>query len=317
MLNKAIKYESKIYKLIDRYEMFLVKTTGKYENIIFRITKGFKWIVYKLIEIIDRFSRLLRYLTYPTHWIYLYIAQFRYKRIERIEDMPNFKVGTHYVYGLPGEGKSTFSYHSSIEYAFHTGKTSYTTVMMETPRTNIRGMKYYYHQYVSPEDFFGDGKQIARFNTKLHNMFIYEEMLADGKHQRNNRRRNYNDVILPMISSNATQRHQGMDLFYYISQLPRGDISIMHMLAGYHHPRIKKGFDYRHWLNTGKFRLKIKGWRMTSYQVEPTSGNDYKLTNKRRWFYKCKYPEEMEYFNRLNMENHYDDLPIHKGSEMK
>ena len=316
MVEKTIKYEEKVFELTDRYESFLNKIANFYQKIIYLIFNGIKMGFYFALEALEKFGKVIRYTTFPLHWIWIKLHFRSWRTEERLEDLPIFEVGAHYVHGLPKSGKSTFSYQAMMEYAYHTGKTSYTTAMMELPRKNMFGVEYYLHQLFTADEFYIDGEQVVRFNTHRHNMVVYEEVLAQGMHQRNNNKKSYNDVVLPMIAAMGTQRHQGIDLFYFISQLPRGDISLMHMLAGYHIPKIRKTFDYKNWLQTGQFRMKIKGWHMISYKVTPTSGHDYKLVNKRKWFYKCSHYEEFEYFNRLNMQEHYKNLPMHKGVEM-
>lgn len=315
MIDKTNDYQNRLFESVDKYEAFLNKVFSFYEVILVKSINVFKYIILAFLKAIEMLGMFMRYTTFPLHWIWIKL-HLRGSDEEKLEDLPIFKVGAHYIHGLPEAGKSTFTYNAMMDYAFHTGKTSYTTAKMETPRKNIYGVEYYLHQVFDPSEFYVDGQQIVQFNHYRHNFIVYEETLAQGMHQRNNNQKSYNDVVLPMIASMGTQRHQSIDLFYFISQLPRGDISLMHMLAGYHEPRIRKSFDYRHWLKTGKFRLKIKGWHITSHRVIPASGYDYKLVNKKKWFYPCKHYEEFKYFNTLNMKDHYSKLPMHKGVSM-
>lgn len=317
MINKIEKYESFIFSFVDKYEAVYLKVKYRFSFIIVKIIEVFEAIMFKTLTILGWFGKIARYTTWPMHYIWIKLHFSRLKKIEKLTDLPNFKMGAHYIYGKPSSGKSTFTYHSMMDYAYFTGKTAYTTAMMETPRKDVYGRDFYYHQLFSPSEFYQEGEQIVRFNTQRHNFIVYEEMLAQGMHQRKNKEKSYNDEVLPMISSMGTQRHQGIDLFYFISQLPRSDISIMHMLVGYHQPKIIKRFDYKHWLNTGKFRTYIKGWKVTSHSVAADGGHSYKLKNKFKWFYPNKYPKDFEYFNRLNLQHQYDNLPIHKGVEMK
>ena len=55
---------------------------------------------------------------------------------------------------------------------------------------------------------------------------------------------------------------------------------------------------------------------MTFHEILPTGGNDYKLVNKKTLFCKNIYPEEMAYFNKLNMKDKYDKLEKMKGQVM-
>ena len=317
MVKKICNYETKLFNKITNYEEFLNKISSYYENAILKTFDIFKRLAYKVLDLISKFGKMMRYTTFPLHWIWIKLHLSRFKQVEKLEDLPLFKLGAHYIYGLPKCGKSTIIYQAMMEYAYHTGKTSYTTANMEIPRKNIYGEEYYLHQLFHPSEFYEEGIQKVQFNHYRHNVIVYEEVLAQGMHQRNNNKKSYNDVVLPMLSSMGTQRHQSIDLFYFISQLPRSDISLMHMLAGYHEPKIKKSFDYKHWLETGEFKFKIKGWYVTSHEVHPKSGSDYKLVNKKKWFYKCSHYEEFKYYNKLNMQEFYKKLPMHKGAEIK
>lgn len=315
MFDKVTKYEDNIIKFITKYEKLLYKVVGYFEKLILAIVYSLEFVSFLILDGLNRFNKIMRYTTIPFHWLWIKYELYMMSKKD-LEDKPIFQIGVHYMYGLPKAGKSTLTYHAMMDYAYHTGKTSYTTAMMEIPRLNVYGREYYYHQLFDPSEFFSGGEQIVSFNTFRHNMIVYEEMLT-RYHQRDNSKKSYNDEVLPMIAAMGTQRHQGIDLFYFISQLPRNDIALMQMLRGYHKMKIVKRFDYTTWLETGKFRFMIKGWRVVSYNVEATSGNDYKLVNKKRWFYKCIHQEDMNYFNRLNMKKHYQSLRMHRGVEMQ
>lgn len=306
------QYIDKVFKFIDSYKSKIESFQKRYQVIVISSIALFKHALYACLNIIKSTGKIARYTTFPFHWLGIYFEL--KKMLNRIEDIPIFTLGAHYFYGKPGSGKSTVVYHAMMDYAYMTGKCSYTTALMETPRKDIYGREYYYHQLFEPSDFFKNGEQVAGFDNNF-NLIVYEEMLTQY-HQRNNKERSYNDEVLPMISAMGTQRHQGIDLFYFISQLPKNDISIMQMLAGYHEPKIKKVFDYKHWLETGLFRFRIKGWKMISYDVQIKSNYDFELVNKRRWFYTNIYPEDMKYFNRLNMQKHFSKLEKAKGREM-
>lgn len=304
-IEQVDRYESKVFYYIDKYEQSLECFKENYSNIVLKIIAIFEWLFYAYCDVLMPFEKMFRYLTFPFHWIDIWLAIKR--SFPPIEQLLIFELGGHYIYGPPGSGKSTTVFHAMMQYAYETGKKSYTTAHMELPRTNLNGTEYYYHQVFEPSDFFKDGEQIASFD-KSFNIIVYEEMLDI-----NNHRRSVSDEILPLITAMGTQRHQGIDLFYFISQLPRNDIQLMLMLKGYHQPKIKKGFDYMYWLQTGLIRFSIKGWHMTSQRIAPTSGMDYELVNKTKWFYPNIYPEEFEFFNKLNMKDKFDKLPTFKG----
>lgn len=312
--NKIIRYENKLFNIIDKYEKGINNTNLFLRNQIFKLIFIHEKLFFAFIELLKLTGLVMRYSTFPLHWIWINLEL--KKKEGDITDLPIFQMGAHYFWGKPKAGKSTVVYHAMMDYAYYSGKCSYTTEYMELPRQNVYGHDYYYHQVFDPSDFYVEGKQVAGFNTNLFNIIVYEEMLAKYQ-QRLNKTKVYNDEVLPMITSIGTQRHQGIDLFYFISQLPRNDIALMQLLVGYHEPRIRKAFDYKYWLNTGKFRFYIKGWWIKSSKLELTSGYDYKVVQTRKWWYKNKYREDFDYFNRLNMKMEFDKLPKFKGREMK
>lgn len=316
MYEKIVNYEEKLITTIEIYNERLNKVLSIFELIVITVGSVINKIVSITADILELIQRTMRYTTFPIHWIWIRL-HLRKESSSKITDLRLFKKGAHYIYGLPEAGKSTLIYHVMMDYAYYSGRTSYTTERMELPRKDIFGKHYYLHQQFQPSEFFQDGKQVVALDTNKHNVVVYEEMLSKY-HQRNNNSNEHNNEVLPLVASMGGQRHQGkgIDLFYFISQLPTNDISIMQMLAGYHEPRIKKGFDYKHWLETGKFRFGIKGWWITSYNIQVTGRTDYTKVNKYKWFYKFKYEEDFKYFNRFNLKDHYNKLPLHKGSEM-
>lgn len=307
------KYEVKTFNFINKYEAIFNKAVSYIDFIFIGFINVFEKAVFFMIYLFGLTGKIMRYSTFPLHWIWIKLEL--NKSESKLTDLPIFKLGAHYIYGKPKAGKSTLLYAALLDYAYFTGKTAYTTDQMELPRKNVYGHEYYYHQTFTPDEFYQEGEQIVRFDTDKHNIVLYEEMLAKYQ-QRNNAKKSYNDEVLPMIAAMGTQRHQSIDLFFFVSQLPRNDIAIMQMLVGYHEPQIKKAFDYKYWLSTGKFRFYIKGWWITSSNIQITDSNTFKLVNKKRWWYPNKFKDEFKYFNRLNMKSKYAALPKHKGKEM-
>lgn len=300
------KYESSLFGFLSHYKRFIEIIIDLIDTTVLTVISTLKNTVYGIADFVDYLGIVGRYSTIPLHWIWIW-WDLKFGKIENPIDYPFFAVGGHYIYGKPGSGKSTFTYHCMMQYAYMTGKCALTTEYMELPRKRINGSSYYYHQVFSPSEIFKDGEQVAGFPEGF-NFIVYEEMLTKYN-QRNNKQSAYNDEVIPMIGAMGTQRHQGIDLFFFISQLPVTDVQIMLMLKGYHVPKIAKKFDYVYWLNTGKIRFTIKGWWITTYEIQPKSGNDYELAKVGRLFYPCTLPDEMEYFNRLNMKKTYDSKP--------
>lgn len=307
------KYETKVFNFIDKYQSIFDKVIDYFDHVILAVIIAYEKVIFFMIYLMSLCGKFMRYSTFPLHWIWIKLDL--RKSESKLTDLPIFKLGAHYIYGKPKAGKSTLLFAALLDYAHYTGKTAYTTAPLELPRKNVYGHEYYYHQLFTPNEFYEDGEQIVSFNTFKHNAVVYEEMLTQYQ-QRNNAKKSYKDEVLPMIAAMGTQRHQGIDLFYFVSQLPRNDIAIMQMLVGFHEPQIKKAFDYKHWLNTGKFRFYIKGWWIISSKIQITESNSFKLVNSHKWWYPNKFRNDFEYFNRLNMKKKYSNLPLHKGKEM-
>jgi len=308
------QYELKVFGFIDEYDNFVQKNIIKYDKAFLSIMTFIKLVLKTTAEIFDNTTRFMRYSTFPLHFIWIWWEIKTYP-LNDIEKLPIFELGAQYIYGKPGCGKSTMTYHAMMHYAYLTGKCSLTTDKMETRRIDNDGKPYYYHQVFSPDEYFVDGEQVCQFDSDRFNMIVYEEMLTKYQ-QRNNAKKSYNDEVLPMVAAMGTQRHQGIDLFYFISQLPKNDIAIMQMLNGYHQPKAKKTFDYYYWLDTGKIRFHIKGWKVKSYKIEIIDSSNFKLVDKNVWWYENVYKEDMEYFNRLNMKDKFKSLPKAKGVKM-
>ena len=139
MIKKIKNYEERLIKKIKNYEVFLNKIISFYDNCLLKIIDFLKSASYKLLDLISKFGKFMRYSTYPLHWIWIKIHLAMFNQEDKLEDLPIFKLGAHYIYGLPKCGKSTIIYQAMMEYAFHTGKNSYTTANMEIPRKNIYG----------------------------------------------------------------------------------------------------------------------------------------------------------------------------------
>lgn len=309
-LNRLFTYNEKINSLLNKYLKCYLKFQRMYKISFSTIILIPRSIFNIATKISSALYIVARYSTWPMHWIWIWFWSYKKsKQNNGFMDYPFNKTGVHFWYGKPGSGKSTVVYHKNMEHAYITGKASYTNVLMEEPREELSGRQYYYNQVFNPSDIFKNGEQIARFDTSKFNKIVFEEVL-ERMNQRNNKKSDYNDEFIPMISAQATQRHQGIELFDYISQIPTLDIQLMLMLSGYHIPKIKFKFDYSGWLKSGKFRWIIKGWKIKSYEVIPTGGNNYELKHIKTYFYPCTLFDDMKYFKRLNMKDKYNSLPL-------
>lgn len=308
-------YEDKIFKWIDIYEDKLYQMFGIWQELVYSFIYFLELIFIALTSIGDSVYYIGRYITFPLHWVWIFLWDWLNKKEFDFMGLPFNEIGTHFWYGPPGVGKSTVIYHKNLERGHHTGKAAYTTVQMEEPRTDLDGSEYYLNQVFDPSDMFQNGEQMYSWDPNF-DVIVYEEVLTKYN-QRNNSEKTYKDEVLPMIAAMGTQRHQDIEIFDFISQIPTIDIQIVLMLVGYHVPRIRKVFDYANWLKTGQFRFKIAGWHIESYKIIPLGGNNYKLSDKpRKYFYPCTLQDEMQYFKRLNMKDAFKSKPKLIAKEM-
>lgn len=310
------KYETKVFNSLDRYEKKLISIIVFYRKVILRFIAIIDLFFRTVANLLNKLYKIARYSTIPLHWLWIFITLRK-----MVEDQPDFmdlpfnKNGAHYWYAKPGEGKSTCVFHKNMEHAYLTGKAAYTTVQMERPRTRRDGTKFVYNQVFDPNELFVEGKQIKAWDKRF-NKVVFEEILTQGFNHRLNNQSSYKDIVIPMIASMSAQRHQGIEIFDFISQLPKTDIQIMQMLTYYHRPKIKKKFDYVHWLQTGKFRFTIKGWKIKTYEIMLTGAADYEIVPYKTYFYPCTLHDDMEFFEQFNLKKNFDSLETMKGVTM-
>lgn len=220
--------------------------------------------------------------------------------------------GLHYITGLQGSGKSSLMFAKMKDYAHKTGRASYVNTKMEKPKLSVNGY-YVYHRLFSADEFYKDKVAIKQFNTEMFCSIVYDE-LHFFNNNRMNRSNDYNSTFIPMINDNVLMRHKNIKWVLYSSQFPRNDIQIMTLLKGYHRVKVKKGIDYRKWLETGKFEISLLGWRIKSYELE-ISENNYKLKLVKRWFKRNN--NYLGDYDTLAMRDVNKDVPIDRPRKAK
>ena len=290
-------------KAVDRF-------TSKIENMLLLLTHPFDYfekaataIVKGLATLGDKIYKGARYATLPFSIIW-YIQELIALRKKTSKQIPLAEIGAHYIYGKPGDGKSTFVYYFMERMAKDWGKGAYTTEQMEIPRFNDRGELVYHHQKIDLADIYKNGKQQLGFDGNRFDKLVIEETLTKFNH-RNNKKTDYNDILLGIVETMATMRHQWLRQVIFISQLPIGDVQLMLMMLYHHHPKVKFSYGFRNWLKTGKLKKEIRGWRVEYSAVMPTGNNNYVFSKRPSYYVKNDLKEEMESFNRLNMERDY------------
>lgn len=296
----ADKYHKELNKKIDLYSDYLSKFAD--------------WVLDRLTTVSDvlmDYYKAARYSTFPLHWIW--IALYFYINTYSVSREPLDEHGSHYISGLPGDGKSTLMWQKIHDYAKMTGKCAYITTEMEKVKYDELGQAYLNHIPFKLEEFFGKrnpddpfGSQLKRFNSDLACCLAVDE-LHFYNNNRNNRSGAYNAIFIPFINNIVLMRHLKIHWILLSSQMPKNDTQIMSILKSYNEVKIKKGFVYSKWLEDGKFTRRVKGWRVRTYSVS-TSTDYLKLEKRKRWFKRCTV--DFSDFESLNMAKALNSAPV-------
>lgn len=305
--NKIISFINSYCEKLISYNKWALSKKAKFIDVIYKwscllVSNITKDIIEVYNDIIIRFYEIARFTTIPLNKIWIFGWIYSIKRGHEGGELLDVD-GVHYISALPGGGKSSLMYAKVKDYARQTAKASYITTMMEKPKWDSEG-RYVNHRYFTLKEFYQDGEQIKTFNTKYFNNLIVDEF-----HLLNNNRKNkekaYNAVFLPFINSLVVMRHMGIKKVLISSQMYKNDSQLMQLIKYYHQVKVRKGFDYKGWLKTGKFKFTILGWYITSFTATQEN-NGFTLQKVKTWYKKCN-PEYLVDFETLSMKN------IHKG----
>lgn len=258
--------------------------------------------------------KVARWTTIPFSWLWLKFLKSRTKKI-----LPVFEEGTHLVFALQGGGKSSGAYEFIEELRLRTGLGSYVNVLMEKPRYDPVGKYYYrFHKVFKEEDFWGlkhtgeysdkgdpiyTSTQRMQFDPRFRNVVI-DELLSTFNH-RNNKSGQYNEVFIGMMKGIAHQRHQGIDRFYFCSQIDTTDIQLMSIFKYTHAIKVHLDVTYPEWLKSGKLSRHIQGWWINSSHRE-TNKRGKEIIRSKRYYLKRTFIEK--YFETKNMSHEYKKL---------
>ncbi len=318
---------NKYFEIVEKIPDFIANNIEKSRIWFFSILSKTKVLFFKFLmivynfvldfikrlagEFIDTYNNFVinyyhiaRYSTIPLNklWILGWI------RLILMKDYgePLDESGTHYIYALPGDGKSSLMFAKVKDYARRTGKASYINTKMEKPKYGSNGW-YVNHRVFEASEFWQGGEQKRRFNTDVFCALVHDEIHFNNN-QRRNKERAYNDIFIPMINSNVLMRHEGIHWILYASQMRRNDIQLMSLIKYYHKVKVKRGVDYKKWLKDGKFEFTVLGWRIKTYTVEILD-NGFKLHRHRAW-YKSNNRNYLWDFDTYAMKNVNDHLPL-------
>ncbi len=291
-----VKYKNVLFKYLEKAEkvkLFIVKLFKAFTDFCVDISKAL-------------YNPLVRYMTFPFHrlWILGWI-EFIYKQGDKTMPFPK---GMKYIQSEQGGGKSSFMYHFTKWHYDISGKGSYINVAMEKPKFTYDQKMYVENYLFYLDDFFENGEMIYRFETEKNSCVIVDEFQQENSYRRN-KTSAYLERMEGMEKFMTGLRHQNMDHVWIASQLNKNDITVMQLLVAYYSVKIKKGFDYKYWLDTGRFRITIKGWEMQQKFIDTQSGV-VKLSNGPKFYVPRKF--SLDDFESLNKKGQYDKLPVYK-----
>jgi hypothetical protein len=240
--------------------------------------------------------------------------------------------GVHYIYALPGGGKTSLSFDLIEDYRYKSGRGAYVNTAMERPRyDDLEDIFYKYHYEFNVEDFFGSKpytdaegnvkykiQQLKKFNRRFP-IIVFDELLSWLNHRVNNTK-DYLQIFIALIQFLAQRRHRGIKRVYFLNQLDTTDIQLMSAFNYVHEVQIDLDIPYIEWIKTGRLELHIMGWWIYTYSYyskgKKTADNKYLVQKHYR-----KRTADFDYFETLSQKEDYDKLPedkitgIYRGKE--
>lgn len=312
---------NRLKKFYQRLKDFDPKLFDKPIEIIDRITNVIIKIQARIAESIDQvasvfsafilnktFYKIYRFLTFPWHFIAIIIYKI-YKKIKARRMLIYDRPGVHIIFGVPGAGKSSLVYELIERIRLETKmKPSYINYPFEKFRTAEDGSYIYrYHNLYKFEDYFNYNIMRLRFNDKLFGSIVIDEAHSIFN-ARYNKTREYNQSFRPFIEY-TTKIRQNMGQIFMLTQMGRMDVQIMMLAATLTEVEIDIGFDYPDWLlNSGIFRFKPLGWKITQYNID-SFANIEQRRGRKKFYIKNTYAD-MDYFDSFATRGDYDHVPM-------
>ena len=256
----------------------------------------------------DNIYRKIRTLTRPLHkiWIWAWLNSLYREQ----EQYPFNKPGVYIICGEPGAGKSSLAFEIMTRTLKKTGKGSYINTAIENPKVNSNTFQtYLYHPKYQLTDFFQKGKIL-----KWPNQYKFSAIHIDEIHRelqyRQNQSSEYMDIFKGLMEYAVGIRHYIGHMFCY-TQMDKVDTQMMSLGANnILNVQIKKGFNYRLWLETGKFEITILGWNLSFY-IATQSGGTWNKVKTHETFLKRTFC--LEEFNTYNLRKNLKDVEFDKS----
>lgn len=330
-LEKTQKHINKINRFIEAYERRLLghNITRRLAASHARLTRGLSSVnqgiafgsnhialnfadLYKKFMTNEHVYNVARWTTTPINWFW-----YNFLKMKGREAVPVLQEGTHFIYALPGGGKSSLLKNIADTLLHQTGKGAYINVDFEKPRwDSVKKIWYKLHPLFNELKYWGlkieynnlgqeivTSSQLLQFDTDIAETVMVDELLSTFN-QRENKTSAYNNVFIGMMKSVVHQRHQGIKRMYFASQIDTADVQLLKTFKYVHQVKVVKDARYWPWVKDGKFHHEIIGWWITSFYKSDKNPN--KVLHKK---YFIPSILDLEYFNSLNMAHLYNQLP--------
>lgn len=316
--DRKLKINKLVDKLIEVPELFTSDVASPFYAIHRKITdKQIKYIdssvdsKLKFIKIkkykLRRLKRIYRKTTVPIN-----IPVFRYlvRKNKGINIPAILRHGIHYIYGLPGAGKTSLVY-DIIEHLYQQyGFGSYVNAHFEKPKYDeAKDTTFLHHPYFEIGDHFGKTEyqdkndvtrykitQLKKFDRRFKNI-VFDEVLSWLNHRQNNTS-DYLEIFIALIGFLAQRRHRHIKRVYFLNQLDTTDIQLMSAFNYTHEVQVILHIPYKEWVETGELTKHIKGWKINTYKYgavgKKTADNKYLVeTHYRKATADFKYYETL------------------------
>lgn len=245
----------------------------------------------------DHIYSKVRQLTKPLHWSWINAWLDSIKA--SYNNDPFKEQGVYIVTGEPGSGKSSLAFEIMHRVYQKTGKGSYINTAIEVPRVDENTFqKYVINPRYQLTDFFNNGDIIM-----WPNEWAFGGFHIDEAHQvlqyRENQTTEYMKIFKGLIKYGVGIRHYIGHMFVY-TQMDKVDTQLMALAQDGKilEVKVKKGFDYNYWMETGKFQITILGWDLTFYKAKLQNGSWIK-TPIFTTFYERTF--DLKYFDTYNL----------------
>lgn len=267
-------------------------------------------------EEIQNLKRFVRKTTKPINYPeFLHKKRLKFKKTGQPYILAE---GIHYIYALPGKGKSSLLYDIMEEIRIKTGYGSYINAHLEKPRYDDYEDKWFqYHKYFEVAEHFGKKEyvnrlgetkfkiqQLKKFDKRFHTIG-FDELLSWLNHRLNNTG-DYLEVFIALIQFLAQRRHRFIKRAYFLNQLDTTDIQLMSAFNYTHEVEVDLDVPYDYWIETGELVLHIKGWWINTYVYAPTGKKNSENKIHIQKHYR-KRTANFDYFETLSQSEAYEN----------